>query len=434
MSIPDFPESGTSIAGAPSALDRYHLLLEIFQRIAGTLDLDEILNHLLDSVKKVLDYDAAGIFVLNQGPFNLAPAAGQNLIAGAVMRGFDDQKRQRDPMFRSGKGIIGHVIRTGVSVVVKDVRQNEHYVEGRKTTRSEIAVPIALNNAVIGALNLENDRLGAFTDLDLELMHFFANAASLSIEKAMLHRQLVEKKRLERELEIARRVQVSLLPERPPDLQGFDMASINIPTYYVGGDYFDFIPSPNEMGIAIADVSGKGAPAALIMATFRAALRTQLRSDPDAIRAMIAVNRFLMESLGLAEFVTAVYGVLEIESAQFRYVNCGHNPPLLVGADGSIQSLSTGGPALGILKNTSFEAGWVRLERGDNLILYTDGVIETTDADEAEFGTERFEAILRSFRKSTASEIVRKVVDATNAFSQGHTYADDFTLVVLKRT
>lgn len=433
-SMSDSPQGPSEKKASLSAQDRYLLLLEIFQQIAGTLELDEILSHLLDAVRKVLDYDAAGIFVLNEQPIIPAPVVEENLIAGAALRGFDDRNAQRDPMFRSGKGIIGHIIRTGASVVVEDVRQNEHYVEGRQATRSEIAVPIVLNKTVIGALNLESDRLGAYTASDLELLHFFANAAGLSIEKAMLHRQLVEKKRLEGELEIARRVQSSLLPVRPPDLPGFETASINIPTYYVGGDYFDFIPSPGRMGFAIADVSGKGAPAALIMATFRAALRTQLSSDPDAVRAMVAVNRLLMESLSPSEFVTAVYGVLDLESALFLYVNCGHNPPLLLAADGAIQSLSSGGPALGILEQSTFAAGQARLEPGGVLVLYTDGVIETMDPAEREFGNERFETLLRSCRRLPAQQIVNRVVEATCEFLQGRTYADDFTLVVLKRT
>lgn len=411
---------------------RYRLLLEMSRKISGTLDLPSVLSHLLESLHLAVAYDAAGIFVLNRNVPLGTPREG-DLIAGVARVGFETP-RLDDPMLRFGKGIIGHVIGTGEVLLAPDVRKEPHYVNGRDSTLSEVAVPIISNGEVIGALNLESDRLDAFDARDVELLEFFASAAALAIEKALLHRQVVEKERLDQQLRVARDVQSSLLPAASPDLRGYDFAAVNLPSWAVGGDYYDYLQLPDgRLGVVIADVSGKGVPAALIMATFRAALRAEARRGPEIPEVARAVNRILLESPGLARFVTAVYGVLEPAAGRFDYVNCGHNPPMLLQAEGGRESLETGGPALGILAECAFEAGRVALGPGDALVLYTDGVVEPEDETEAEFGTGRLEATLRESRALPAGRMVDSVVEATRLFSGRQRYEDDFTLVVVKR-
>ena len=171
--------------------EKYELLYAISQQVRDTLDLDEILNLLLDAVKTVLDYDAAGIFVLKRDLQDVRGETPRQMIAGIAQRGFDPRSPKQDDMLVAGKGVIGHVIFSGNSLVAPDVSLDPYYVEGRARTHSEIAVPIILNERTIGALNLESDRLAAFDESDLEVLQFFADAASISIEKAMLHRQLL---------------------------------------------------------------------------------------------------------------------------------------------------------------------------------------------------------------------------------------------------
>jgi len=276
--------------------------------------------------------------------------------------------------------------------------------------------------------------LGTFSADDVELLEFFASAAALAIEKALLHRQVVEKDRLEQQLRVARDVQSSLLPAASPELRGYEFAALNLPSSTVGGDYYDYLPLPDgRLGVVIADVSGKGVPAALIMATFRAALRTEARSGRQIPEVARAVNRTLLESPGLSRFVTAVYGVLEPSAGTFDYVNCGHNPPMLLRTAGAPGSLETGGPALGILPDGAFEAGRIAIDPGDTLALYTDGVVEPADAHDVEFGAARLEGVLLDSRRLPASRMVDSVVEATRLFSGREHYDDDFTLVVVKR-
>ena len=384
-------------------------------------------------MRVAIPYDAGGIFVLHES-VPQAPGPIANLIAGMTFVGFDHLSAGSDPMLRSGQGIVGHVIRTAETVLAPDARSDPRYVMGRQATQSEVAVPIVSNAQVIGALNLESDRKGAFTEADAELLEFFAVAAAIAIEKAMLHRQVLGKQRIESQLRIAREVQAGLLPPAPPELPGYDIAAVNLPTWEIGGDYYDYIPLPGgRLGLVVADVSGKGVPAALIMATFRAALRTELRREGSMPGVAEEVNRVLIEATGASRFVTAVYGILDPASGRFAYVNCGHNPPLLLGAGGRRELLETGGPALGMMAAAAFGPGEVTLAAGDLLALYTDGVVEPADTGDVEFGLDRLERRLRAGARLPAGDAVLSVVDATRAWAGREGYADDFTLVVVKR-
>ena len=418
----------------PESLDpelRYRLLLDLARRINRSLDLQDLLSDLLASLRSALPYDAAGVFVLSRNA-PPDPGNGTHLIVGMATVGFDEPG-EGDPMLGQGRGIVGHVVRTGETVVCPDVRQDPRYVAGRRATLSEAAVPIVSETGVLGALDVESDRLDAFGAADLELLEFLAGAAALVIERAFLHRELLEKQRLEHQLRVAHEVQAGLLPASAPVLPGYDLAGVNLPTWAIGGDYYDFVSlEPGLLGVVVADVSGKGVPAALIMATFRAALRSELRSQADLLAVVEEIDRVLLECQGGAHYVTAVYGVLDPRTGRFRYVNCGHNPPLLLRAGGGSVLLDRGGTALGLPLGRDFESGVVEIRPGDTLALYTDGVVEPADGPE-EFGPARLEAVLRGAEGRTAEEIVREVVSATRAFARREAYEDDFTLVVLKR-
>jgi serine phosphatase RsbU (regulator of sigma subunit) len=422
-----------SLPATPGFEVKYRLLLDISQQISRTIDLQEVVQHLLQSVRSVVDYDAAGIFVLNRNvPFG--PDAGTNMIAGMATIGFDRIVRGNDPMLKSGKGIVGYVIRTGETVISADVTRNPEYIEGRPQTRSELAVPIFSNAEVIGALNLESDHLNAFSAADAELLEAFAVAAAISIEKAVLHKQIVEKQQMDRQLETARQVQASLLPAHPPMVPGFDIAGLNLPTWDIGGDYFDYLPLPGgRLGLVIADVSGKGLSAALLMATFRAALRTEVRKDLPIPEVIGEVHQTLVDSMDASRFVTAVYGVLDPESASFTYVNCGHNPPILLHAAGDHELLPTGRWAIGMFSSRDVSTSTVRLGNGDTLLLYTDGVVEVTDANLVEFGDARLLEVLSRCTERPARDIVRALLDETRLYSGRSRFEDDFTLLVIKR-
>jgi len=417
-----------------TAETKYQLLLQISQEVRDTLDVDETLDSILDVIRSILDYDAAGIFDLNQGIVYPRHGHPRSRIAGIADRGFDTHQVETDDMLMHGKGIVGHVIRTGESIVAPDVRLDPRYVVGRARTRSEIAVPIARERAIVWALNLESDRIQAYETDDLEVLRFFAEAAAISISKAMLHHQLVEKERIEDQLRTANLVQSRLLPAEPAALPGYDIAGTCIPTYEIGGDYFDYLHLPDgRRGIVIADVAGKGIPAALIMMAFRALLRAFAGDEPDVSRLMQRVSRQLRDFTGTSHYVTAVYGVLHPVDGRFEYANCGHNAPLLVRSDGRTEWLESGGTFLGLLMGSRYESRSVTLEVGDTLILYTDGVVDCQNANGEEFGADRLARLMLASPRAPATEAAAAILAATRDFSASSSFADDFTLLVVRR-
>jgi phosphoserine phosphatase RsbU/P len=417
----------------PDLSQRYAIILEMAQRISRTFDLPEILHSLLEAVREVVPYDAAGVFVLNRS-LQLPGSHGDRVIAAMAAVGFKTNPNREDPMLGAGRGIIGRVITTGVPIVAPDVRLNPHYVAGRGSTLSEVAVPIASNGKVIGALNLESDSLSTYTAADVNELSSFASVAAISIEKAVLHHQVLEKQHLEHHLALAHEVQVNLLPARAPLVPGYDLAGMNLPTMEIGGDYFDYLPlDDGRLALVVADVSGKGMAAALIMATFRAALRAELRRAETIEEVMEAVNRLLLDSIDSSRYVTAVYGILDPRSGEFAYMNCGQTPPILVRASGSCVWLDKGRPALGMPVSVAGESGLVELEPGDVLTIYTDGVVELSDPAGEEYGRERLQALLCDRAGLPAASIVNEVERATVGFRAVPGYEDDFTLMVVKR-
>lgn len=417
-----------------TAEEKYQLLKNISFKIKDTLDLNVILNLLLDSLRTVIDYDAAGIFVLSEAIEHPDYHFPGQKIGGIAKRGYESTPLESDKMLSEGEGIIGYVINTKESLIIDDVRKDDRYVIGRKKTLSELAVPIIMNDKAIGALDVESDKLSSFNRNHLEILQFFADASAISLEKAILHYQILEKKKLEEQMQIAKDVQSSLLPAHPPDIEGYDIADLCIPTFEIGGDYYDYIHlDDSNYAIVIADVSGDGIPAALIMASFRAMLRNQLKLNNDPAEIMNLLNVQIQEVSRKRDFITSFYAKLNYEQHTLSYTNCGHNPPILLKSDGSIDLLETGDPALNILDAVSFNSNSVSIAPGDQIIFYTDGVIEIFNKDSEEYSVERLQKVILESQKKSASEIINNIVDTTRNFSSTKLYRDDFTLVVLKR-
>jgi len=286
---------------------------------------------------------------------------------------------------------------------------------------------------VIGAFNVESDEPDAYEPEDLELLMTFASQAAVAIERTRLHAEVLETRSLEEELSIGQRIQRTFLPERDPKVPNFDIAGANYSSGLVGGDYYDYVRiTEGQLGIVVADVSGKGIPAALIMAAFRASLIAEVRNN-YAIRTIFAkVNKLLWESVEVDRFVTAIYGVLDISARRFTYVNAGHNPGLLYrGATDTFDSLDSTGPLLGTLETATFKEKQVEIRRGDVLALYTDGITESMDEAKELFGEDRLRDVIRSRKEGSAAEIVRGIRETVGAFSGGES-DDDLTVVVIK--
>jgi sigma-B regulation protein RsbU (phosphoserine phosphatase) len=413
---------------------RNRLLLRIAHELDGTLNLDQVLGKLLDTLRSAVGYDAAGIFVLNREEVFPGYGLSWRTIAATVRRGFDGPLPDIDRLLALGQGLVGHVLKTGEVAVAPDVRLDPRYVMGRPATRSELAVPVHAGGRLVGAMNLESDQTGAYGETDAETLRLFADAAAIAVEKAILYRLFVQRERLEEQLRLALEAGEDVGAATWPDIPGWDAAGFTRPRYEIGGDYYDHIPLVGgRLGLVVADVSGKGSLAAMTLTTFRAILRTQVEGEPEPVRTAAAANRLLRERVGPTEYVTAVYGVLDPGCGLLGYSNCGHTPPLLVRADGRYTKLTTGGPPLGLLAGARYLAGEVTIEPGDLLLLFTDGVVEAEGPGGTEFGVDQLAEIVRASRNLPSARLIEEIVKATAEFCGSDEYADDFTLLALKR-
>jgi sigma-B regulation protein RsbU (phosphoserine phosphatase) len=355
-----------------------------------------------------------------------------NTINQVVGRGLPDSLKEKLHL-KLGQGITGRVAETGQGVIVSDVHSDLDYIAFRPETRSEMAVPLKVGDHIIGAFNIESDKPEAYSEHDLGLLGAFASLAAVIIERVRLVNETMASRRLSDELAIARRIQTTFLPSQDPRMPGFDVSGINIPSADVGGDYYDFIPIvDNQLGVAIGDVSGKGIPASLIMAAFRASLKAEIRNN-FAIRAILyKVNNLLYESIERANYVTAIYCVLDTKNRILTFSNAGHNPPILRRSNGAVEYLKEGGLALGTFPDTTYEERPISLASGDILLFYTDGVTEAKNEADEEFGVDRLLATLEYSRNRSAREIIDFIVAETKKFASPEKESDDLTLVVMK--
>jgi len=418
-----------------SVVDKLRMLLDITKKISRSLDLTEVLNLVMETLDSLIPYDAAGIYLVKcSSP--LAEWDGDVdetcVFHTEAVRGYDiaDLEELR---LKMGEGLIGHVALSGKPFISPDVRKEPRYINARAHTRSEMVAPIISNNEVIGVFDLESDELNAYTKDDLDVLMMLSSQVAIIIEKVMLHEQAIEKQRLETQLEVARQVQLQLLPPRDPQLEGFDISAYNFPTEEVSGDYYDWTRIfEDQIGIVIADVSGKGVPAALLMAFLRASLRAASHIGYAPHISMSKVNYLLWESIERNQFVTAFYGILDATNRTLAYSNAGHNPPLLMDKDGGVRFEERGGVPLGMFRDSRYYEYFATIDPGEVLVLYTDGVTEAENPALEEYGRDRLVDAVRRCRHLSAREMIDFIHRDVTSWTDGRGASDDVTFFIIK--
>lgn len=413
-----------------SVVDKLRLLLDITKKISRSLDLDEVLRLVMDTLSSLIPYDAAGIYLVH---CDKDSEEGQPCsFRSAALNGYE-LGELADPKLRVGEGFIGYVAQTGKTILSPDVSQDPRYFEARKRTRSEIVAPIVSNNEVIGVFDLESDELNAYTEDDLQVLVMLATHVAIIIEKVELHEQVVEKKRLQAQLEVARQVQLELLPDSDPKLKGFDISGYNFPTEEVSGDYYDWVKIfEDQIGIVVADAAGKGIPAALLAAFLRASLRSAAHTGYAPHVAMARVNNLLWESIEEHQFVTAIYGMLDITNKTFVFSNAGHNPPLLINQSGETRTIQYGDLPLGMFRDVRYHQHFLRFTPGDVLVIYTDGITEATNETGEEFGRDRLAQKVLEKIDLPAKQLVEFIHQEVLDFAGHENLDDDWTLFLVK--
>ena len=399
-----------------------HLLLEIGKKISATLHLDEVLETIIDSIKQLVSYDAGGIFLVDEN---------QNVLRRRVTRGYDEKLLDKITL-KLDLGSYGWVVRNKKSSIVNDVKNDPYYYSVRESTQSQITVPLINGEEAVGVIALESDRINHFTPADLELLMTFASQAVIAIENAQLYEESLQKKRLVSELVVASKVQQALLPPEPPDFPGYRISAINIPSRIVGGDYYDiFRLTESRLGIAIGDVSGKGAPASILMAILYAGFRSIPKDRFSLADVVSRLNNLMTEITTEGSYATFFFGIIEREYHTFTFTNAGHNPPLLIRKDGSVIPLEKGGIVLGFLKDQEYLQETVHLSTGDYLIFYTDGVTEVKNSEGDEFGTDRLAKFVQQQNGQVPEDIQKSLLAEIRKFSAKDELSDDVTIAMV---
>lgn len=412
-----------------SLVDKLRMLLDITTKISRSADLEEVLNLVMDTLSSLLDYDAAGIYIIEHTDRDVNPY----IFKSKVVRGYDISFELVEPKLRMGEGFIGHVAQTGTPIISPDVTKDPRYFAARKPTRSEMVAPIISNDRVIGAFDLESDHLDAYTEDDLSVLQLLASQVAIIIEKAKLHEQAIEKKRIEAQLEIARQVQLELLPDNDPVFENFDISAYVFPTEEVSGDYYDWVKIFDyQLGIVVADAVGKGIPAALLMSFLRASLRAGVQVGYAPHIAMTKVNNLLWDSTEEHQFITAIYGILDSTNRTFVYSNAGHNPPMLIKPNGDYRYVEYGDMPLGMFRDARYHQHFIRLEQDQVMVVYTDGITEAANAEGEEFGKERFAESVLECIHLPAKKMVDHIRKSVADFTDRKFLDDDGTLFIVK--
>ncbi len=398
------------------------LLLEVAKKINSSIDLNEVLNLIVDSIRQVVPYDAAGIFLMDK----------KGSIHPVVLRGYDAEAVKRADL-KVGRGLIGVVAKAGKGLIVNNVLEENRYIIARRETQSEMLAPLIRQKKVIGVINIESDRKNAFSPSDLTLIEALAGHAAIAIENARLHERLVEQHALEHEMRLAREIQKALLPRRLPRVPGFEFSAVNLPSKLVSGDFYDITRmKKGHISLCIGDVSGKGAPAALMMASLYSSFKSRINENWTVDRLVARLNRILFEHTLPGNFATFFLGELDPAEKGFEYCNAGHNPPILIHSNGETELLDVGGTVLGFVKNPPYKRAKIRLNPGDLLFFYTDGLVEATNEEGDFFEMDLLMDILMTKHHLHAYQIRKSVLAAVKNFTGKDFLEDDLTLIVMK--
>jgi phosphoserine phosphatase RsbU/P len=412
-------------------IDTLEALAEIGREMSSILDLDALLTRIANLTKRLVDYRTFGILLLNDQTQELE-------MKLAVRYGKDAATRH----LKLGEGLVGWAAQHKEAVLVSDVSTDARYISLVEDVRSELVVPMLIKDRCIGVFDLESPELDAFTKEHKELMTLLASQAAVAIENARLYEQVRRnEERIEKELRFAQRVQAALLPtELPTRLADADVAGRFASARELGGDIHDFLaPEANTLVVAVGDVSGKGAPAALYGAFAAELVRSRTmrrRYTPDrfSVSGVLQVMNTILHERQLEEYYcTLCYAFFDFQAKTLTLSNSGLPYPIRCSGDECGQIELPGVP-LGSFPGVTYDEKTIALQPGDIFVFCTDGIFETFNPDGAEFGARRLCEVVRDNRKRTAREIVDAIFEAANEFRGNAPQNDDMTAVAVKVT
>ena len=409
-----------------SKLQTLRILFEIMSDLTATLDFERVLRACLERVQTLLNAQAASVLTLDGDELVFEVALGEKS---------DAVRPYRIPRHQ---GIAGWVVDNNHGIIVNQPHKDPRFYANADlssgfTTECILAVPLTINERTIGAIEVFN-KPGGFVEADLELLSAIGSSAAVAIENARLYQAAVEKGRMERELQVARGVQISLLPTQLPHVPGWEFAARWLPARQVSGDFYDAIPFIDKrLGLLVGDVTDKGIPAALFMAFTRSISRASLAEAASPATGITRANRLICTGTTHGLFVTMFYALLDPAASLITWVNAGHNPAIHFHADtGEMTRLTTTGMPLGMDINTVYRQQKCRMQTGDFMLLYTDGITEALNEKQDEFGLPRLESLLREHKNDSVEALLSAIEEAVKNFAGNGAASDDITLLVIK--
>ena len=398
------------------------VLQRVAQRINSNLDMDSMLEEIVNDVSQTFGCSRLAV-LLKEDRTN-------ELVVGADCGG-DTNRHIKGERFKIGEyGMVGHVGLTGQTYYAPDVAVDPYYQVSDTRTRSEVDIPLRSRGALIGVLNAQHTELDGFSPARINLLEALAGHIATAVENArMFQQERKEKERMSRELIEAQGIQSSLFPGNVPAVSGFIVDGTCLPCREVGGDWYDYIQfrEGGRLAVVIADVSGKGMGAALLMSSTRTVLRLVADSGLSPGEVLSRVNSILLKDFPTGRFVTMAYAILDPERRTVVFANAGHLPPLLVDAGGAQFLESESGLPLGI-QECSFSERTLEMTAGSNLVFYSDGVTEAMNSKSEHYGEARLQEHL--LKPSTG---VESLLTSVRSFTAGHPPSDDLTVVMVRR-
>jgi sigma-B regulation protein RsbU (phosphoserine phosphatase) len=413
-------------------ISREHRLLSAIHAVSQELILSrpepELIEKIMELINKFLPMDRGTLMLMDGNPPQLQSRF--TCVNHESLLG----KR-----FIVSQNILKMVMDKHSSLLISDVKDDTKWRQVESVVmpnvHSAVCVPLWNNEKIMGVIYLDRIyRPEPFSEEDLELLTLIANIAAIKIEECRKRIIAIEAERIRKQLELAAQIQRNLLPAESPAFEGFDIAGYNIPTYQVGGDYFDYFHmESNRLGVTIADVSGKGPPAAFHMVSFRTRLEVEAVPEFDLQNMASRLNDFVHRRTDPTTFISFFFCELDNLSGEFKYVNAGHNPPIILRKKGKIERLESSGMCLGMFPSQKYEAGSSALQKGDIAVLFTDGITECRNKANREFDEKRFIKFIKQNAKCSAKGLLDRVFKELKLFSQGVDQRDDMTLVIIKR-
>ncbi len=432
--------------------DFLHGLGEAFTETIRAADLHRLI---VEGASRVLDAQGGALYMMERAGGKLAPAfiskgcppfidVPTNILQQAASNPAELENYLRLHAIPPGEGIIGRVWQTRDPVLLTDLANAPELAGLRGTSlgaASVMVMPLLYGKQNMGVLALGNGPSSpSFTPSDFVVFKSIAEQSAFALYNAIIYSEANEKKRLDHDLEIARDIQRILLPSEAPVIPGFEISGINIPARHVSGDYFDYLTVDNDkLGVAIADVSGKGVPASIIMAICRSVLRSQAAGNPSPADVLQKVNRQLYPDIKEDMFISMAYLILDHVQGTVMLSRAGHDAPILFdNAAGTATPVKPPGMVLGIDSGSVFDRITgdfaLTLNRGDCLLLYTDGVTEALDGNGDEFGPDRMIESVRASAPEGAPAVITRLIDELRSFVGAQPQNDDITLIAIRKT